>query len=331
VKEFDWEDHHSPNLDLLFRACQIIDEFLQKNPENVIVIHCNAGKGRTGTLISCYLRYSGRFEQSIEVMEYYKKKRFEKGGGVTQPSQMRYVDYFTTILNSHLNNEPRFHPCLVQIDKLVMYGMPKNSFTGYIKPFVEIYDVRDRKMRQTTRIPNEDPPKFLRKFVGEDIIPVDLSSKTIMSGDILVRVYDLGYLGAKVMCRFGFNTAFLQKNVEDKVVLNLKIEDLDPDSLKKDDHFPENFRVELHMTVLPDSVDPQNPNANLLSNLLEREKKDWEEIYRILENYKPPSKEEAQSRLFKSPERDDVNLILNNKNPFSELSLSQEKKRTESN
>ena len=37
------------------------------------------------------------------------------------------------------------------------------------------------------------------------------------------------------------------------------------------------------MTVLPDSVDPQNPNANLLSNLLEREKKDWEEIYRILE------------------------------------------------
>ena len=59
VETFPWEDHHSPALHILFQACMLIHIFLKKNPKNVVVIHCNAGKGRTGTLICCYLIFSG--------------------------------------------------------------------------------------------------------------------------------------------------------------------------------------------------------------------------------------------------------------------------------
>lgn len=43
--------------------------------ENVVFIHCKAGKGRTGTIICCYLLYSGRFNSPEDALAYYGKKR----------------------------------------------------------------------------------------------------------------------------------------------------------------------------------------------------------------------------------------------------------------
>jgi phosphatidylinositol-3,4,5-trisphosphate 3-phosphatase and dual-specificity protein phosphatase PTEN len=55
----DWKDHHSPTLELLFHFCQDMYNYLQADENNVAVVHCNAGKGRTGTLICCYLLFCG--------------------------------------------------------------------------------------------------------------------------------------------------------------------------------------------------------------------------------------------------------------------------------
>lgn len=50
--------------------------FFLENQKNIIVVHCLAGKGRTGTVICCYLMYSGRMKTPEEALEYYAKKRF---------------------------------------------------------------------------------------------------------------------------------------------------------------------------------------------------------------------------------------------------------------
>ena len=60
-----------------------------------MAIHCNQGKGRTGTIICCFLLFCGRFRDPGAAMEYYAKMRFEvEGMGVTQPCQVRYIHYF---------------------------------------------------------------------------------------------------------------------------------------------------------------------------------------------------------------------------------------------
>lgn len=72
---------------MLFDVCKKVDIFLNQEINNVAIIHCQAGKGRTGTLICCYLIYSRRAANPEEARLYYSKKRFNKAkSGVTQPS-----------------------------------------------------------------------------------------------------------------------------------------------------------------------------------------------------------------------------------------------------
>lgn len=66
-------------------------EYLSLNDKNVIVVHCLAGKGRTGSIISAILYASGNFSNVKEANVYYGMKRNVK---VTYASQLRYLEYF---------------------------------------------------------------------------------------------------------------------------------------------------------------------------------------------------------------------------------------------
>jgi phosphatidylinositol-3,4,5-trisphosphate 3-phosphatase and dual-specificity protein phosphatase PTEN len=86
VESYSWEDHHSPALRILFDSCNKMFKFLTENPHNVVSVNCNAGKGRTGTSISCFLVYSHMAANFIDAITYYGWRRFSTGRGVSQPS-----------------------------------------------------------------------------------------------------------------------------------------------------------------------------------------------------------------------------------------------------
>ena len=121
----EWNDHHSPPLHLLFNLVEKIHDFLSKNINNVAVINCNAGKGRTGTLICCYLLFCGKFSNPNDAFDYYSLKRFNSGLGVTNPSQKRYVNYFYDLISKKFTF---YFPNVKIIKKIMINNTPYSEY-----------------------------------------------------------------------------------------------------------------------------------------------------------------------------------------------------------
>lgn len=59
-----------------------------------------AGKGRTGVMLACYMLYAGLEPSACAALEAFGRHRTADGKGVTIPSQRRYVAYFAALVHS---------------------------------------------------------------------------------------------------------------------------------------------------------------------------------------------------------------------------------------
>ena len=104
---YPFDDHNAPPLEMIKFFCEDVNQFLKKDKKNIAIVHCKAGKGRTGTMIASYLMHCGVKKTAKEALDFYAKARTYNGEGVTIPSQIRYVYYYEKLLQMGFNYIPR--------------------------------------------------------------------------------------------------------------------------------------------------------------------------------------------------------------------------------
>jgi protein tyrosine phosphatase len=85
---------------LMFNQIQITSPFVgtwsyypySEDPDNVVAVHCKAGKGRTGLMVCAFLLHMGYEKSAEESLAKYSSARTVNLKGVTIPSQQRYVN-----------------------------------------------------------------------------------------------------------------------------------------------------------------------------------------------------------------------------------------------
>ncbi|VFQ58370.1 unnamed protein product [Cuscuta campestris] len=133
VASFPFDDHNCPPIHLIKLFCQSAYLWLKEDIVNVVVIHCKAGKARTGLMICSLLLFLKFFTTAEECIDYYNQKRCVDGKGLILPSQIRYVKYFERIL-AHFNGEaPSGRRCMLR-------GFRLHKCPYWIRPSITIYN-----------------------------------------------------------------------------------------------------------------------------------------------------------------------------------------------
>ncbi|KAJ6256903.1 hypothetical protein Dda_7786 [Drechslerella dactyloides] len=129
-----WPDHHPPPFALIPNIMASMRNHLKQSPKKVAVVHCKAGKGRTGTVTCSYLISEEGWSKE-DALERFTKKRMRPqfGAGVSIPSQLRYVDYVAQWVSPKYNKI--YVERSIEIAEVHVWGLRENvkiAILGYV-------------------------------------------------------------------------------------------------------------------------------------------------------------------------------------------------------
>uniref|UniRef100_A0A8C7Y0Z7 Tensin 1b n=1 Tax=Oryzias sinensis TaxID=183150 RepID=A0A8C7Y0Z7_9TELE len=244
VLDFGWPDHHAPALDKICSICKAMDTWLSADSHNVVVIHNKGNRGRTGVVVAAYMHYSNISASADQALDRFAMKRFyeDKVLPVGQPSQKRYVEYFSGLLSGHIkiNNKPLF------LHHVIMHGIPNFEAKGGLYLLLHVFA-------------HKQAFSPLRLFTSCTFVNVQGDSQTsicitiepglLLKGDILLKCYHKRYRNPcrDVIFRVQFHTCAVHD-------LGLVFGKEELDETYKDERFPEYGKVEFIFSFGPEKI-----------------------------------------------------------------------------
>ncbi|XP_051642877.1 tensin-1 isoform X10 [Manacus candei] len=238
VLDFGWPDMHTPALEKICSICKAMDTWLNAAAHNVVVLHNKGNRGRLGVVVAAYMHYSNISASADQALDRFAMKRFyeDKVVPVGQPSQKRYIHYFSGLLSGSIkmNNKPLF------LHHVIMHGIPNFESKGGCRPFLKIYQAMQPVY--TSGIYNVQGD-------SQTGICITIEPGLLLKGDILLKCYHKKFRSPTrdVIFRVQFHTCA----VHDLDVVFGK-EDLD--EAFRDDRFPEYGKVEFVFSYGPEKI-----------------------------------------------------------------------------
>jgi len=297
VLNFKFPGYPAPPLKMLFELCISIESWLASEPENIVVIHCMTGRGRSAVVASCLLEWIGRASDAREALVYVCKMRRVQIKESMVPTQLRYLSMFHSVLQGE---RPRYQSLVVkratltQVPDMLSNKDPSKASTptGGCRPYLQIY--KNGKCQFTTATEDADREEGTRLVACGEGSSLELDIKSnLVDGDILLRVRHVDGATGKgtSMFRYGFHSGYLPTEG------TLKLGPNDLDGASVDRRFKPDFSFELELG-LPET-DDLSAGDDMFDAALSAQSQDsfWDKVAekkRIAEERSP---EEAQKLL----------------------------------
>jgi hypothetical protein len=203
------KDHNPTDLIMMLEFCVDAYLYLAQHEDNVIAVHCKAGKGRTGLMICAYLVFTQGFND-IDAMREYGIRRTYNGKGVTIKSQIRYISYFYRFLKENLGDV--FIKKLPGILKST-HGLQK--LKNKLDRKVALVQLNIGPIREETK---EEPAKICISKLGDEVlwqgtvIPVRFQKdfeQYVFEEDVIgAEDINVSFVSEKMKFSFWVNTYF---------------------------------------------------------------------------------------------------------------------------
>ncbi|KAF8899795.1 hypothetical protein CPB84DRAFT_1836771 [Gymnopilus junonius] len=144
VSRYPFPDHHAPPLALIPLAVREIRTWLQGSSDRVAVLHCKAGKGRSGTMACAYLLYNAkewakrRMEDTLEIMPPDNEPHQTKSDTTKPLSAFQQKATIPSDTEGLLDVESGSSPPFV-------IPNPEKSFTDALKGVLDLHTARRMK------------------------------------------------------------------------------------------------------------------------------------------------------------------------------------------
>lgn len=117
VSHYPFLDHNPPPFELFPEVISELKKFLSLDTRNVALLHCKAGKGRSGTVACAFLmsNYKYSFEKATALFTEHRM-RSSFGEGISIASQRRYLRYVEDWV--HVLDQQYYCPIKIRIDQV---------------------------------------------------------------------------------------------------------------------------------------------------------------------------------------------------------------------
>ncbi|KAK4934311.1 Telomerase protein component 1, partial [Elasticomyces elasticus] len=182
IHHFPWPDHHPPPFSIVPNLMAAMRNWLTpvsettETQKRVAVVHCKAGKGRSGT-VSCSYLISEQGWSREDALKRFTKRRMRSGfgEGVSIPSQLRwvrYVDRWTNSMNKQYLERP------VEIVEIHIWGL-----RGGVKVCVEGFVDEGRRIKNFHTFTREEKVNVDSTFeheLSDQTKPIKQDTETLL-------------------------------------------------------------------------------------------------------------------------------------------------------